>query len=117
MSDRSASRLAWSACAVSVALLTSAVIFRFLSRSTTVLPDLGTWQMMAIYAAVGLVLPVLGVMVSSRRPGNPIGWIFCALGLATGVEYAAESYAVYALLGQSLPGGSGLRGLWPGCGL
>ena len=105
MSARSASRLSWSVCAVSVALLTSAVTFRFVSRSTPVSPDLGTWQTMAIYAAVGLVLPVLGAMVSSRRPGNPIGWIFCALGLATGAEYAAESYAVYALFGRSLPGG------------
>jgi signal transduction histidine kinase len=105
MSKRITSRLAWSICAVSVALLTSAVIFRFLSRSTTVSPDLGTWQMMAIYAAAGLVLPVLGAMISSRRPENPIGWILCAFSLAAGVEYAAEGYAVYALLDQSLPGG------------
>ena len=107
MSARNTSRLAWLVCALSVVLMAFAVVFRFLVRSAEVSPDLGTWQVTAGYAAAGLVAPVLGALISSRRPENPIGWIFCAIGLAVGVEYVAEGYAVYALLGESgtVPGG------------
>jgi hypothetical protein len=87
--------------------MASAVAVRFLSRAAEAPPDLGTWQVTAGYAGAGLVAPVLGALISSRRPENPIGWIFCAIGLGTGAEYAAEGYAVYALLGESgtVPGG------------
>jgi hypothetical protein len=52
-------------------------------------------------------VPVLGALISSRRPENPIGWVLCAIGLASGSEFAAEGYAVYALLGNpgTAPGG------------
>jgi len=109
MSARRASRLAWSVCALSVVLTVSAVVFRFLARSAEASVDLGTWQVTAGYAAAGLVVPVLGALISSRRPENPIGWILCAIGLAVGVEYAAEGYAVYVLLGDR---GAEQGGIW-----
>jgi hypothetical protein len=86
--------------------MAAAVVFRFLARPAEVPPDLGSWQVTVGYVAAGLVVPVLGALISSRRPDNRIGWIFCAIGLATGVEYATEGYAVYALLSEGgAPGG------------
>jgi len=105
-------RLAWFICTLSVALMASAVVFRFLARSAEAPLDLGTWQVAAGYAAAGLVVPALGALISSRRPENPIGWIFCAIGLATGLEYAAEGYAVYALFGDGSAAPGGVWAAW-----
>jgi hypothetical protein len=36
----------------------------------------------------GIVIPItcstVGVIIASRRPHHPIGWLFCAVGLLTG---------------------------------
>src|SRR6266487_3633045 len=45
-----------------------------------------------------LAFPTVGALVASRRPENPIGWLFCALGLPLGVERIAKAYATYALI-------------------
>jgi hypothetical protein len=45
-------------------------------------------------------------MVGSRRPENPIGWLFCAIGVFAAIVLLSSEYAAYALLAQpdSLPG-------------
>jgi hypothetical protein len=51
---------------------------------------------------------ILGVLVASRRPGNPLGWIYLAVGFFIGLVNFASPYAEYALAtnpGSSLPGG------------
>jgi hypothetical protein len=50
---------------------------------------------------------VVGVLIASRRPANPIGWMFCIIGLASVWEFFAQEYAYYALVTQpgSLPAG------------
>jgi hypothetical protein len=30
-----------------------------------------------LYATLPLVLGVVGTLIASRQPGNPIGWLFC----------------------------------------
>ncbi len=45
-----------------------------------------------------LAFPTVGALVASRRPENPIGWLFCALGLPLGVERIAKAYATDALI-------------------
>ena len=61
---------------------------------------------------VGIVLlfmsfATVGALVASRLPGNPIGWIYCALGFFPSFAVASEEYALYALVTQPdyLPGG------------
>jgi hypothetical protein len=48
----------------------------------------------------------VGAVVGSRRPENPIGWLFCAIGLFAAIVLLSSEYAAYALLAQpdSLPG-------------
>jgi hypothetical protein len=51
---------------------------------------------------------ILGVLVVSRRPGNPLGWIYLAVGFWLGLVNFAAPYAEYALVtnpSSSLPGG------------
>jgi two-component system, NarL family, sensor kinase len=78
---------------------------------------------------VGIVLlaitfPLVGAVVAARRARNPLGWIFCVIGLSYGLTVTGEAYPVYTV--QTAPGalpGEGLMswlGNWawaPGLGL
>src|SRR4051794_37964965 len=64
-----------------------------------------------------LAFPTVGALVASRRPANPVGWLFCALGVPLGVERIAKAYATYALVTHpgAVPGGPAMAWLatWP----
>jgi hypothetical protein len=49
----------------------------------------------------------VGAFVASRRPSNPIGWLFIAFGAAAALRFTGSRYATYALLSHpgSLPAG------------
>ncbi len=49
------------------------------------------------YILAFLSFLVVGVLITSRRPENPIGWMFCIIGLASVWEFFATEYAIYAL--------------------
>jgi len=59
--------------------------------------------MVILLGVLLLTFPTVGALVASRRPENPIGWIFCAAGLVFSVGIFAESYAKYALHASSAP--------------
>ncbi len=44
-----------------------------------------------------IAFAVVGAIVASRRPGNPIGWLFLAEGLAFALAVAGSTYATYAI--------------------
>jgi hypothetical protein len=105
LSRRTASWLAWSVWLLCVVLISFALLFYFLSSPT---PETHTPPALtAFLRALSLAFPTVGALVASRRPENPIGWIFCGTGLLYGVQAFASGYADYALLGDtgSLPGG------------
>src|SRR5215212_6629774 len=105
MSARVPAWLAWCLWLLCVALISFALLFYFLASPTpaTDTPPALT----AFLRALSLAFPTVGALVASRRPENPIGWIFCGTGLLYGVQAFASGYADYALLGHtgSLPGG------------
>jgi hypothetical protein len=49
----------------------------------------------------------VGAFVASRRPENPVGWLFIAFGAAAALRFSGSQYATYALLTHpgSLPAG------------
>jgi hypothetical protein len=66
----------------------------------------------------------VGAFVASRRPENPIGWLFIAFGAAAALRFTGSQYATYGLLTHpgSLPAGDFIASfavhLWhPGLGL
>jgi hypothetical protein len=70
-----------------------------------------------LYSLAFLAFPVVGALILTYRPGNPIGWIFCAVTSAA-FGFAAEQYAIYATGTRpgSLPGGvwAAWLGSWSG---
>ena len=54
-----------------------------------------------------LAFAVVGGLVASREPRNPVGWLLVAVAVCITVRFVAESYARYALITApgSLPGG------------
>jgi hypothetical protein len=57
---------------------------------------------------VAVSLPVVGLLIAARRPGNAIWWVFCLIGLSEALSAFSEQYAYYALLTRPgmLPGGA-----------
>ena len=79
MSRRAASWLAWSLCALSVALLVGGVALAWTVRSTALeLPygSVGAAGSFVPTLAIVLTFSVVGAIVASRHPRNTIGWIF-----------------------------------------
>jgi hypothetical protein len=62
-----------------------------------------------LYATLPLVLGVVGTLIASRHPGNPIGWLFCAMALWVAVAELGEAYGFVAAE-RGLPGG--VAGEW-----
>jgi hypothetical protein len=105
MSARATFWLAWCLWLLCVALISFGLLFFFL---TSPIPPTDTPPTLtAFFRVLSLAFPTVGAVVASRRPENPIGWIFCGAGLLTGVQAFASGYADYTLLGHtgSLPGG------------
>jgi hypothetical protein len=58
------------------------------------------------FIAVQLGCATAGAIISSRLPGNAVGWIFLAIGVLLGLLFAAGAYAKLAVdMGSPLPGG------------
>jgi hypothetical protein len=100
MSARATSWLAWCLWLLCVALISFALLFHFLASPTT--PTETPPALTAFMMALSLAFPTVGALVASRRPENPIGWIFCGTGLLYGVQAFASGYADYALPGGEL---------------
>ncbi len=104
MRGRVAGWIAWSVSGVSVACAALGVFF-------LVLNGVGVRTQEFDYSASGAVLSVsfstIGGLIASRRPENPIGWIFLAVGLSQGFDTFDTQYGRYALATNpgSLPGG------------
>jgi hypothetical protein len=125
MSRRAASYLAWSLCALCVALAVANLILALLNGRTLGQMFL-VWDgpSLASLAIIAVTFSVVGALVASHRPENTIGWIFLAVGFLYGLLSTADEYAIYALLTNpgSLPWGAEASwlGQWvwaPGLGL
>ncbi|MGH3147626.1 MAG: hypothetical protein ACRDTR_17675 [Rubrobacter sp.] len=105
MSTRNLARLAWSLCAVALALIALALLLVFLGWSTPLPQGWVSWQGWAI-SSLGIVgAPVLGGLIASRRPRNLYGWLWLGFGLGLGLQFFALAYGAYAVVVEpgSLP--------------
>jgi len=70
-------------------------------------PDLRIPEPWIGHTVSAVAFSTVGAVVGSRRPENPIGWLFCAIGVFAAIVLLSSEYAAYALLAQpdSLPGG------------
>src|SRR5215211_8375386 len=99
--DRS---LAWSIAALSLAVAGLAVNWRA-----------GQQSHLLFGPATAVTYALIGALVASRQPRNPIGWIFSAVGVFAGLTLLSSNYELVGQSGEvSLPGIDIARwvGLW-----
>jgi hypothetical protein len=102
--------LAWSLWAVCAALIALALLLDFFTADVPLLPGERLLRLgpgLAVLTGVlSLAYPTVGALIASRLPTNPIGWIFCGVGLLYGVRRLTGAYADHALFENiALPGG------------
>jgi MFS family permease len=89
---RTAARLAWGILAF---IAVSAVVSITLALESQ-------WYDI-FFLAVLAIFPVVGVVLASRRPSNPLGWIMLGIGVVWALP--SGTYGVYGLIeGRHLPG-------------
>jgi signal transduction histidine kinase len=105
---RSARNVAWSVGLASIALMLAGLAFRFIDRSATLPRVSDAWSVGGVFdVVVNVSVPILGIVIASRRRENPIGWLFLVAGAALAFSSFARSYALHALVADpgSLPAG------------
>ena len=122
MSRRAAAWVAWSMCALSLALTASSLMLLVLNMSHPDVPIHPYWTVDTLLA-IGFA-PVGAVIVPRISSKNPIGWLFCVIGLLWAVMHFSAQYAIYTLLAVpgSLPASQAAAWMmcwvWvPACGL
>ncbi|MFL6033233.1 MAG: hypothetical protein ACJ73Y_10740 [Rubrobacteraceae bacterium] len=124
MRRRAAPWLAWALCVLCVALTAASPILALLNGRTLAEIFMAWGPSILTLATLTVSFSVVGALIASHRPENPIGWIFLAVGFLQGLLSAADQYAIYALLTNpgALPWGAEASwlGQWiwaPGLGL
>jgi signal transduction histidine kinase len=93
---RTASRLSWILAGLVLAIVLAGLVFLILGWST---PQPATAFAFRGYGLpLAIVFAAAGVLVASRVPANPIGWLLLAAGAGTAIQELAQQYAIYGLL-------------------
>ena len=90
--------------AVSVGLLAGGVALSYAYRN---IGPLSRWDFSNVFEeATFIAVPAVGFVLTSRRPGNRVGWIFLGTGLALGLGFFCDRYGRGGLVAApgSLPG-------------
>ncbi len=108
MREATARRVAWSVGLVSIAIMVATLLIKYVDRNA-VLPEIGdSWNFTNVFdTLVNVAVPVLGIVIASRRRENAIGWLFLLAGLMLGVAGFSRAYGLHALVADpgSLPAG------------
>jgi hypothetical protein len=95
MKIRGKARLAWGLAVLAVGLMLSSTVVSAASGPGI---DLSVFIL-----AIAIVFSAVGLLIATRLPGNPIGWILLAAGVAAGLGALAHSFADYWLAGKGGP--------------
>ena len=96
---------AWSLWALSMALTALSLLLLVLNSSH---PEVSVYTFWAENVLFSVGYSTVGALIVPRMPSeNPIGWLFCAIGLLWAVIHFIGEYAIYTLLAApgSLPAG------------
>jgi len=100
MSRRAIAWLAWSLAALCVAMFVAIIALHALIRSAPQVPGGAGARFTLTDLLIGapfLAFPVVGALIASRRPKNPIGWICLATGFLFLLLGVTEYYSVYGV--------------------
>ena len=106
-SYRSAAWLAWSLCALALALTALSLFLLALNHSQ---PNTHLYAPWLDNTLTAISFAPVGALIASRHPANPVGWVLCLFGLVISFSHFCAQYSIYALLAQpdSLPAGQAL---------
>jgi signal transduction histidine kinase len=99
--ERRVVRLAWGIALGSLGLLLFGLVLLLLDWKA--IDSLATSQ--AFYFVGAPILGVLGVLIATRQPRNPIGWLLLAIAAADAIYLPADFLAVRGLLSGASPRG------------
>jgi two-component system NarL family sensor kinase len=105
---RCASWLAWSVCTLSLAL--TALSYLVIALDLSLNAPIYFYWLETTTVAIGY--SVIGAIIASRLPDQPIGWICCVIGFMGAVEHFSSEYAIYALLAHPVALAGGKAMLW-----
>lgn len=107
-------RVAVSLGVLSLALAGCELVLSFLNRGTAVpgtdAPGWVGWLYLVTLSAIATV----GAVIASRRPRNPLGWLFIALAINELVATAGIEYGTYVLFTSPGAGPAGDALVWVG---
>ncbi|HLU09961.1 MAG TPA: histidine kinase [Oceanobacillus sp.] len=105
MSEQTARRLSRSIAVISIIVVTIGWIFSVLALTAD--GHTPTFSHQYFTPVLTIAYCVVGVLVASRHPRNPIGWMFCATGFLTALNMLTAGYDLYDRLdglNTTLPG-------------
>jgi len=96
-------------CALSLTLIALSLLLLALNLSH---PDVHVYFWVE-NTLVSVSFSIIGAIIASRLPANPVGWLFCAAASIAAVAHLSAEYATYALVARpgSLPAGEALAWL------
>jgi signal transduction histidine kinase len=90
----------------SMALIVGALVLSYVDRQAPLPTGSDSWGFTYAFGeAVNIAVPVVGLVLASRRPANHIGWLFVAAGAAIGLGDFCTAYGLHALYAEP--------GSWP----
>jgi hypothetical protein len=100
MSGRISSWLAWTLAGLSLVLCAASVALYVATRSVQSPSTWGTGgdSAVLVFIVPFLAFPIVGALIASRRPGNPIGWICLAAGIFWMLAIVTGEYGLYGLV-------------------
>jgi hypothetical protein len=91
MSTRTASWLAWSLAGLCVAMFLASVVLHVLAHSSQEPTSTGDTISELLTFFSFLAFPLVGALIASRQPKNPVGWICLAIGLFWTLIFLGDS--------------------------
>src|SRR5829696_8746749 len=118
MNRRHDAWLAWYMCAVSLMLAVIGLLLLAVSRfpdGASLYAGAPVYDFWLVNTVVAVSFSTVGGVIAPRLPPhNPVGWLFCTIGLLAGMRLFVAEYAIATLLAEprtplsNLPGGEAL---------
>jgi signal transduction histidine kinase len=97
---RAAAGLAWSLCLLTLAVLVVGLVLWVANGFPVLLgsdPATGGAPIRLLAVLTFALIAIVGLLIATRQPSNPIGWIILAADLVSSFDLFGQNFAAYAL--------------------
>ena len=98
--------IAWVVGVISVVFIVGSLLIMYLDRGVALPEDVTEGDLSyGIDVLVNIFVPIIGIVLATRRPSSPIGWMFLLAGFFLGLGSFTQQYAIRGLIVEpdSLP--------------